>query len=49
MKQVIAVPVQTGTPGRINPAEVPAHIRDTLAQTVFEEMLKEKREARASH
>lgn len=49
MKGVIAVPVNTGTMPRIDPAQVPDFIMTDLAQTVFEEMLKAKMEAEASH
>lgn len=48
MKEMIAVPVSTGTPAQLDPAQVPEFVWTDLAQTIYEEMLKAKTEATAS-
>ena len=48
-KTLIAVPVTTGTMPQIDPAQVPDFVMTDLAQTIYEEMLKAKTEAPASH
>jgi len=49
MKAMIAVPVTTGTMPQIDPAQVPDFVMTDLAQTIYEEMLKAKMKAPASH